>query len=206
MAKTSSAPETESNKARQAFEDYYALGAGRSLAKLAKAYQSQPKPSPPTKLLSTLKHWSSAFDWPGQVAARDAELAREQFEAMKKAARETGYALIEKRLTDLDKLADLLFEEINTEDKRWLPDVKQIGQGENAERVDIVRFNAPLIEQFRKTLDDIAAEMGQRVKGLELTGKDGGPIEVRDIEAIREQRWKQAAGAIEAAKDETEGT
>jgi hypothetical protein len=43
-----------------------------------------------------------------------------------------------------------------------VPDVKSIGSGEFAERVDLVRFNAALLEQFRGTLDDIAQEVGQR--------------------------------------------
>jgi hypothetical protein len=82
----------------------------------------------------------------------------------------SGYALKHERVRSLNKLAELLLDEANEEDKRWCPDVKSIGSGPGAERVDIVRFNGSLIEQARKTLDDIAAEMGERVAKHELSG------------------------------------
>lgn len=37
----------------------------------------------------------------------------------------------------------------------------------------------------------------------ELTGKDGAPIEVRDIEAVRAQRWIQVAPALAAVLGQT---
>ena len=45
----------------------------------------------------------------------------------------------------------------------WLPDVKVVGFGENAEVVEIERFNSGLLQQFRGTLDDLAKETGGRV-------------------------------------------
>lgn len=51
----------------------------------------------------------------------------------------------------------------------WVHDVKQIGTGEKSERVDIERFNAPLIEQYRKVLDDIAMETGGRIRRQDIT-------------------------------------
>lgn len=75
-----------------------------------------------------------------------------------------GFALDHIRVRSLKLLAARLEEEIGQEDKVWLPDVKQIGAGDDAERVDLVRFNAPLIEQFRGALADIAEETGGRQK------------------------------------------
>lgn len=158
----------ESNKARQAFEDYYALGPGRSLTVLVARYQKRTKPIPPTKHLGQLKKWSTAFKWQARVAERDAEIAQAALAGMKRAATETGFAIYQNRIEALNSLAEMLLGELNENDKRWLPDVKQIGQGEFAERVDIVRFNASLIEQFRKTLEDIAAEMGERTRNIRV--------------------------------------
>ena len=192
----------ESNRARHAFEDYYALGPGRSLPILSAKYRKQSKVRPPTRQLSQLKKWSTVFLWQERIAQRDAEITAKALvglEDRKRQALESGFALMFERVGTLKELAGLLWGEINVEDKRWLPDVKQIGMGENAERVDIVRFNAPLIEQFRKALDDIAAEVGERVKGLELSGKDGGPIQVQDMESIRRKRWEKAAPEISDA-------
>lgn len=170
----------ETIRAKQSFEDYFNLGPGRSLKALAGQYrnQAETKLRPPTLRLATLKEWSTKHGWQERVARRNAEISEAQFDAIKSRALEAGYAFWPKRVSDLVALAELLFEEINTESKRWVRDVKQIGSGEDAERVDLVRFNAPLIDQFRKMLDDIAAEMGERVKGLALSGPDGGPIAI----------------------------
>ena len=172
----------ESTQARAAFEDYYNLGHKRTLMSLVEGYRNRTEadPSPPTRRKATIKGWSAKHRWQARVALRDAEIAKIQFDAIRARAQEAGYAHWPKRVQDLMELGELLLDEIKTEEKRWLPDVKQIGSGKQTERVDIVRFNSALIEQFRKTLDDIAAEMGERQRSLALTGKDGGPIELLD--------------------------
>lgn len=85
----------------------------------------------------------------------------------------SGFAQRFARIAELNRLAELLQAEIWTEDKRWMPDVKQIGSGEDAERVDLVRFNASVIQQYRETLEDIAIEMGERVRGMKVSGSIG---------------------------------
>ena len=155
----------------------------------------------PTKQLSTLQRWYRAFDWKSRVAKQDAEIARAQFEEIKARSVESGFAHYPARVQALIELGDMLLEEIYEDDKRWLPDVKAVGAGESYERIDIVRFNSPLIEQFRKTLDDIAAELGERRKGIELTGKDGGPIETRDMDRVRKERWADFTEAIAVGMD-----
>lgn len=57
----------------------------------------------------------------------------------------------------------------------WVRDVKAVGVGENAKIVDIERFNSPLVEQYRKTLDDIARETGGRVQKSDVTS-GGEPL------------------------------
>jgi len=192
----------ESNKATQAFEDYFSLGPGRSLDKLLEQYrvQSGNKASTPTLRKATLAKWSSSFGWQQRVAERDAEIAQAAFEKVKEQATETGYAVWQKRIADLNSLAALLFEEISDVDKRWLPDVKQIGSGESFERVDIVRFNSALIEQFRQALGDIASEMGERVKGIKIEGKEGAPVGFTlDLLKMDEDELKQFIANIREA-------
>jgi len=193
---------SETNKSKQAFEDYFALGPGRSLKALVESYRRRTEPAPPTRQLTTLKVWSTQFGWQARVAAREAEIAEQATQVLaaeKAKALQGGYALFFRRIETLNNLANLLWEEVNTASKRWLPDVKQIGVGENAERVDIVRFNAPLIEQLRGTFNDLAAEMGERVKGIEVSGRDGGPILLQDLEAVRARRWTAVAPAMAEA-------
>ena len=66
----------EKPEAARAFEDYYALGEGRSLSALAARYRSVAEPCP-TKRLPTLKEWSARFGWQQRVKDRDAEDAAE---------------------------------------------------------------------------------------------------------------------------------
>lgn len=165
------------------------------MAALHKSY-TEGEQKPPTSSFRWIREWSRKHNWMERIAEREKAIAEAQYDAIKKRAIESGYAYWPKRVRDLVDLAELLWDELRTEDKRWLPDVKQIGGGEFAERVDIVRFNSPLVQQFRRTLEDIAAEMGERPKAMQLSGPDGGPIEVKDIEAVREKRWEGIAGMM----------
>ena len=195
----------ETNKAKAAFEDYYNIGHGRSLRALCEKYRLQKDrgATVPTIRKKTLEIWSNHHNWQDRVGERDAEIAVAYFEAIKKKAMDASYAFWPKRVHDLIDLAELLYDEINTVDKRWVPDVKQIGGGEYAERVDIVRFNSPLIREFREALDDIAAEMGERVKSVRADITTGGePLTVEAMEAIKKKRWEEAASVIAKAGDD----
>jgi hypothetical protein len=84
--------------------------------------------------------------------------------------------------------------------------VKQIGGGQYAERVDIERFNAPLISEYRGILDDIARETGGRrsQSAVELTGPGGGPVQT--VEVTPDRLSKARRDALEFEKQLLEGT
>lgn len=63
-------------KAAQAFADYAALGAGRSLDKLVTHYQSRPE-SAPTRQLTSLKVWSTKYGWQDRIKRMAAEQTAE---------------------------------------------------------------------------------------------------------------------------------
>lgn len=188
----------ETNKARQAFEDYFNLGPGRSLRNLVHTYNKPATKKPPTKHLRTLATWSKKHNWQERVAQREQEIAAVALAEIKEKAALSGYAVFQMRIHGLNLLAELLWEEINTEDKRWVPDVKQIGSGQDAERIDLVRFNFQLIGQYRGALDDLAAEMGERAKKYEVTGPEGGPIEF-DLDEWKQKREER----VKAVADDT---
>ena len=133
----------ETNRSRQAFEDYYNMGPGRSIHKLLALYQSQPK-TRPTKHVSTLKSWSTTHGWQNRVAERDKEIADAALAELKEKATQSGYAIFQKRIVDLGKLAEKMFETLAASDRphNYLAAVKE----------------------FRGLLADIAAEMGERRK------------------------------------------
>lgn len=169
--------EGEPNLWFQRFERYRLAGPNRTLLgtvnaeKAERGIQRQAKKTP-----GAWNRRAEEWHWKERAEAWDEHISHKIAAEAEAKAFSSGFALRYKRIEKLNELAELLLEELLTEDKRWLPDVKQIGGGEYAERVDIVRFNSPLIRQFRETLDDLAAEMGERVKGLQITGKDGEPL------------------------------
>lgn len=68
----------------------------------------------------------------------------------------------------------------------WVADVKSIGSGEFAERVDIERFNSALVEQYRKVLEDIAKETGGRVQKQDIR-IDMSKLSDDELRAIAEE-------------------
>jgi hypothetical protein len=194
----------ESDRAVIACNDYLRLGPGRSLSKLADKYGKTKKKLAPTQSIATLTGWSARFRWQVRAAAYDAEWEHLKNERRREEM-EYGLALDFERVERLKRLADFLESQLyelskpdpltgeQTYHNVWVPDVKSIGGGEFAERVDIERFNGPLISEYRSVLDDLAKETGGRVRKTELGNPrddDGKPIPVTFtvIEVTKEHR------------------
>ena len=146
----------ETNKARQAFEDYFALGPNRSLSKLHRMYTEVTPENSPTKHLRTLKMWSTKHDWQSRIAHKEAEIAGAHLQDIIENAPKTGYAIWQNRVHGLDKLAQFIDP---------LVAIKGL-------------FSPTLVREYRGLLGDIAAEMGERIKGVAISGPDGGPIDI----------------------------
>ena len=89
----------ETPAAQEAFEDYYGLGAERSLTKLAESYQTSTEPIP-TEHIATLKKWSVEHNWQERVKERVRERAagiRDKLEERAGQMRESvgGFLLVE---------------------------------------------------------------------------------------------------------------
>ena len=83
MGKRGPGPQPETDQALRAFEDYWEMGDDRSLPRLGRQYldRSRTGNAVPTKYLSTLKEWSSRWDWQGRCRVRiteEAERVRER--------------------------------------------------------------------------------------------------------------------------------
>lgn len=161
----------ESDSAVVACNDYLRLGSGRSLSRLADNYrdlQNFTGETPPTLSANTLMAWSAKFKWQARAAAYDATWEERKTQE-RNAFIQEGIALDFERVRKLERLLRFLEAQLyergddGVYHNIWLPDVKAIGTGSQAERVDIERFNAPLLEQYRKTLEDIAKEVGGRI-------------------------------------------
>jgi hypothetical protein len=162
----------ESGRAVQGCNDYLRLGPGRSLQKLYSRYTKAHRKEPPTDSLQTLKNWSTEFEWQKRASEYDAAIEEAKNEKRRKSLEE-GLALEYERVNKLKRLARYLESQIFEKDDDgnhlnvWVADVKQIGGGEFAERVDLVRFNSALISEYRSTLDDLAKEVGDRRQKLD---------------------------------------
>ncbi len=135
----------ETNKARQAFEDYFQMGPGRSLRKLHAQYQKHPE-TRPVKLISTIKNWSSAHGWQERVRQRDQDIADAAMYRIIETAANTGYAVFQKRIHDLGVLAERLFDLLKTG-----------------------ALQPQALREFRGLLADIAAETGGRERKHSVT-------------------------------------
>lgn len=94
----------------------------------------------------------------------------------------TGYARIHKRIEGLAEMADL---------------IKKSFLDENAtDKINFAWVTPDKIREYRGCLDDIAKELGHRVKKSEITGKDGGPISY-------ETNW--AGGVLDSDEKEQGG-
>jgi hypothetical protein len=138
----------ETNKARSAFEDYYNMGPGRSIQKLHVLYQTQPE-TRPTKHISTLKSWSTTHGWQDRVQQRDLEVSEATFEKIKELATKTGYAVFQRRIYDLGKLAERIYG-----------------------LLEVGALQPQVVREFRGLLADIAAEMGEREKSHKIVVED----------------------------------
>ncbi len=174
----------ESDKAVIACNDYLRMGAMRSIRKLLGQYCQQSANNPPTIRFRTLAAWSSKYNWQERASAYDAAWDERKTEERNRVMGK-GLALDYERVKRLMRLADFIEGQLYQQSEKgdyhnvWLPDVKQIGSGPEAERVDIERFNAAIISEYRSALDDLAKETGGRIKKQEIAGKDGGDIVLR---------------------------
>lgn len=112
--------------------------------------------------------------WEERAAAWDAlvdEEIEKTIQAEKKHVLRKNFALMHKRVQELDRLVKKLIDYTDNEERVWVPDVKAIGNGPDAERVDLVNFNAPLFMSIDKYFKSIAEEVGGRVKKSETTLK-----------------------------------
>lgn len=153
---------------------------------------------------------AAQFDDPFSVTRSQVQFYRDQravdLKAIQSAseydALSAGLALKAERVRKLQQLAALMEKDLFG-GFLWTDQVKALGSGEFMQIVDYEEFNTAEVQQYRGVLDDIAKEVGDRRAGLELTGKNGKPIETtnkkleqaaRELTEWREQMTQQLSG------------
>lgn len=127
-------------------------------------------------------------------------------EASESDALKSGLALKENRVAVLQRLGDKFIQELLEGDKLWLLQVKGIGGQDNFERIEYYDFNKAEVDSLRGVLDDIAMEVGERIRRSDITtgGKElpAGTMTVDQIvekingliETARQRKKKEDAG------------
>lgn len=185
----------EGKNAILACNDYVRMGPSRSLRALEERYNDDARKSPPTRSLGTLAKWSSKFNWQARAEAYDAAIDAEKTAlaaARRKEIMQSGVALDYERVAKLKELVDFLESQIaeGAEDGQrprvWVKDFKRIGSGEFGETVEIERFNAALLAEYRAALDDIAKEVGGRRQRTVVENIDYGKLTEEQLQRIAE--------------------
>lgn len=130
------------------------------------------------------REMAQKYQWVDRAASWDAFVTadiEQKVAAEKQHTLLTGYAMMYRRVAQLNDQAEQLIAMLGDPNKVWVPDVKAIGNGPNAERVDLVQFNAALFHEIRATFDDIAAELGERVKKKDITVRELPPDQYEGI-------------------------
>jgi hypothetical protein len=181
------------------FVKFMRLGTRRSVnaifQKEAKKSQEKTRTNAGPEWYEAAKQWN----WAQRAKEYDTYQRSEEdriIEEEREKVLRSGFALQHKRIELLDKLSRKLIRYANDEEKVWIPETKTTSFGEDKSQVvEKVTFNAPLFQQIRSYQADIAAEMGERVKKTEITGKNGGPIQMErdpNLQLLTDEELAQA--------------
>ena len=138
----------ESAQALRAFSDYLAQAPPRSLERLAQTYQTQTEPRPPTRVLSTLKQWSTEHRWQERVLEHERQIAQE---AAKKARQQRLQVARAARGKGVEALALLA-------------------------PPDLARLPSALVRLLEYADGCERKDMGEPDQRVALEGTDGGPV------------------------------
>ena len=120
----------------------------------------------PGRWYEEAKRWR----WEERAAAWDEHQTKELvalIAAEKQKVLSEGYALMHERVKTLNVLAKKLIADI-AKGKMYRRDVRSIGTGKDARQVDVELFEEGVVRELRACLDDIAKELGERVKRTDV--------------------------------------
>jgi len=199
----------ESGRAVQACNDYLRLGPGRSLRLLLDEYRKSIEGVAPTQSIGTVNKWSTRYGWQRRAEIYDTSLEQDKNDKAEGIMR-SGLALPHARVQKLKRLVRFLEQQIYAKDDDgrhfnvWLADVKQIGSGPAAERVDLERFNGAIIEQYRGALDDIAKETSGRRQTVDSTVTTKVTFDVEQWQHNRAKRLNDVVATPDITNKESE--
>ena len=173
-ARKSPAKGEEPPQALRAFEDYYGMGEGRSLPKLARQYRASAE-AVPTKQATRLKLWSAAHKW--QQRVKDRDQATTQARAKQVAERAM-------------KFRERVLVGIEVDVHRYLKALENSKDGLMAE-------DAASLEKLVKLFFQLAEQPLGEKQEVELSG--GVQVGVNIVDGLSDPKARAAALALERA-------
>lgn len=143
--------------------------------------------------------------WNERAAAWDAVQTKhleQTIESEKARVLLEGYALMHRRVARLNAEVEQLLAYAQDEKRVWNPDVKAVG----FERVDLVQFNDALFREIRAHFDDIAKELGHRVKKQEVEHSWADTLDAEYDSLLSDLGGLPDAGQKQAADKASETT
>lgn len=173
------------------FERFRLMEPVRSIASVFQTEETEKnREKPRTKATGDWYEQAKLWRWEDRAATWDNyqdEQIEKQILAEQKKILRARYALKHKRIELLDRKAHQLAELTDDEGSIWIPDVKSVGNGPTAQRVDLVQFNDAAFRELREYLTDIADEMGERVKKQETAITQFPPNVYIGFDPIKEE-------------------
>ena len=174
----------ETARALQAFNDYLAMSEGRSLADLAKRYQTCSEKTP-TRCLGQLLRWSKGHQWQKRLE----QAAKEQRQAIiargiiEKQNRLDAYNDLFKRSYDVIKAraGDETSTGPGSGSGLLARTYKGVGKGDDFKLIEEYAVDTGLIREMRELAKQTAQEMGEWTERKELSGPDGKPLVITEI-------------------------
>jgi hypothetical protein len=122
--------------------------------------------------LTEINERAAEFDPPFEVEWLQLKHARKRAkkrfselrEDYEKEALSEGLSRKAVRIRRLAQLAEKLEADLFDHDRLWVQEPKQVG----AQVIEVERFNAPEVKEYRGLLDDIARELGERRQSIDL--------------------------------------
>lgn len=169
----------ETPKAQAAWNDYLAMGPGRSFEKLLATYRACPEHAP-TLHRTTLKNWAVAFGWQARLA-EIAEVERQAIVAKGIAEKQNRIDAYNDRWRRMQQVIAERAEDIELQDVAGgktgliVHNVKGVGKGEDFQLIDLYEVDTGLLKELREHEKQAAQELGQWTEKKDLT-TNGQPL------------------------------
>lgn len=93
----------------------------------------------------------------------------------------SGFALMHKRVKELDRLVDEFKKMARDKNNIWIPETKTIVGENETTHINKVVFNHQLFQLIDKYLDSIAKELGERVKKQEIDVTNTNDQDIQEL-------------------------